>query len=303
MNLSAEAIALAIAAALNAQRNGAGWIARCPMPGHADKHPSFSINVRDGKLFVRCLAGCSQEAVINELRRRGLWGEGLNGARSAYADTVSSGPREIKDPMRSWLSAAPFARGSTVDVYLKGRGIDITDDEARSLRFLPALFHWPTKTKWPCMLTRVALADGANLTTHQTFLEPDGSGKAPLEKPRLFVGSGGKAKGGGIWFGVVDPAHEFIVAEGIESCLSSMRIFGVAAGCAALSEGGIRTLILPPEARRVRVFADHDELQQGLSAARDAARRWRAEGRDVKATMSEKVGEDANNVWLRRSTV
>ena len=51
--------------------------------------------------------------------------------------------------------------------------------------------------------------------------------------------------GGGVWFGDADPAHEFIVAEGIESTLSAMRIFGVTAGCAALSEGGVRRLILP----------------------------------------------------------
>jgi putative DNA primase/helicase len=132
-----------------------------------------------------------------------------------------------------------------------------------------------------------------------TFVEPDGSGKAEVEKPRLFA-AGGKTIGGGVWFGAADPTHEFIVAEGIESTLSAMRIFGVTAGCAALSEGGVRRLILPPEVRQVRVFPDHDELGQSLAAARDASRRWRAEGRMVRATMSETVGEDANDVWKKR---
>ena len=58
--------------------------------------------------------------------------------------------------------------------------------------------------------------------------------------------------------------------------------------------------ILPPEARLVRIFPDHDELGQSLAAARDATRKWRAEGRTVRATMSETVGEDANDVWLAR---
>ena len=78
-----------------------------------------------------------------------------------------------------------------------------------------------------------------------------------------------------------------------------MRIFDSAAGCAALSANGIRTLILPAAARRVRIFADNDLLGQGVVAARDAARRWLSEGRTVAVSMAPTVGEDANDVWLR----
>jgi hypothetical protein len=79
-----------------------------------------------------------------------------------------------------------------------------------------------------------------------------------------------------------------------------MRLSGVTAGCAALSEGGIRNLILPPQAKLVRVYPDNDELGQSVAAAREASRRWKLEGRIVKATMSETVGKDANDVLLAR---
>ena len=118
------------------------------------------------------------------------------------------------------------------------------------------------------MLARVSLATGAEITTHQTFVEPDGGGKAPLGKQARLFAAGGKTIGGGVWFGEADSNREFIVAEGIESTLSAMRIFDVTAGCAALSEIGIRRLTLPSTARQVRIFADHDELGQGLAAAR-----------------------------------
>ena len=294
-----------IARGLNAKRNGNGWIARCPVPGHEDRHPSFRINVRDGRLFVRCLAGCSQGSVIDALVHRGLWQRGPNGHRSdhhsdhrAGADRPSTNDK-LKEPLKPWLTAMPFRRGSAVDLYLKRRGLEITDEEALSLRFAPSLWHWPSKTKWPAMVAKVALADGTAVTSHMTFIDFDGSGKAPLEKERLFA-AGGTTTGAGVWFGRADPTREFVVAEGIESTLSAMRIFNVTAGCAALSEGGIRALILPPEARLVRVFADHDELGQSISAAREAAKRWKAEGRTVAASMAEEPGEDANNVWLRR---
>lgn len=65
----------AVVRGLNARRNGAGWIARCPVPGHEDKNPSFGISEEDGKLLVCCYAGCPQDVVIEALKDRGLWSE------------------------------------------------------------------------------------------------------------------------------------------------------------------------------------------------------------------------------------
>ena len=79
-----------------------------------------------------------------------------------------------------------------------------------------------------------------------------------------------------------------------------MRLSHVEAGVAALSELGIRRLVLPDEARRVRVWADHDAAGQGLSAAREAARRWKAEGREVAVSVSPVPGLDANDIWRGR---
>lgn len=47
------------------------WICRCP--AHADNHPSFVVNEKEGKPLVYCMAGCSQESVIDALKNRGLW--------------------------------------------------------------------------------------------------------------------------------------------------------------------------------------------------------------------------------------
>jgi hypothetical protein len=203
--------------------------------------------------------------------------------------------------MKSWREASLFLQDTPLDRYLRQRGIVLTDEEARSLRFSPRLWHWVTKTTWPAMVARVSFASGADLGVHQTFLKPDGSGKAPLgERARLFA-AGGRAVGGGVWFGSADPTREFIVAEGVETTLSAMRIFNARAGCAALSELGVRRLVLSPEARRVRIFADHDEGGQGLAAAREAWRRWRNEGREVAVSIAGRVGEDANDVLKRRT--
>jgi hypothetical protein len=60
-------IAETLATALGGRRSGGGWIARCP--GHDDREPSLSIHdANDGKLLVRCHAGCTQEKLITALR-------------------------------------------------------------------------------------------------------------------------------------------------------------------------------------------------------------------------------------------
>ena len=289
-----------IARALKGRRCGAGWVCKCP--AHDDHRPSLSVaETRDRKPLVKCWSGCSQDDVIDALKRRGLW-DGKARETSPWRpkplDAVAKCDKP-SDPMRTWRNAAPWVRGSAADTYLETRGIELADDEGRSLRFAPSLWHWPTQSRWPAMLARVSLASGAEITTHQTFVRHDGSCKAPLGKQSRLFAAGGKTIGGGVWFGAADPDREFIVGEGIESTLSAMRIFGASAGCAALSAFGIRVLVLPPQARRVRISTDHDRLGQGLEAARDASRRWLNEGRAVAASISPTIGEDANDLWLR----
>ena len=212
--------------------------------------------------------------------------------------------------------------GAAVERYLASRGLPLPQDTT-SLRFARDLWHWPSQTTRPAMLALVRRADGEALTVHQTFLAADGRGKAPIDQPRLFP-AGGNPQTGGVWFGKPDPEHEFLVAEGVESLLAAMAITGAearsctslpsytavsdpsppqrffvegaAAGCAALSAGGVRALVLPLEARRVRIVADHDRF--GLAAARDAYRRWRAEGREVRVSTPDAAGSDANDVWV-----
>lgn len=42
---------------------------------HDDPNPSLSIKAKDGKLLVKCFAGCDQPAVVAAIKARGLWPE------------------------------------------------------------------------------------------------------------------------------------------------------------------------------------------------------------------------------------
>jgi hypothetical protein len=42
---------------------------------HDDHDPSLNVTPRDGRTLVYCFARCSQRAIIEALRRRGLWSQ------------------------------------------------------------------------------------------------------------------------------------------------------------------------------------------------------------------------------------
>ena len=67
-----------IASALGgAKREGKGWRAKCPVPGHGkgrgDKRPSLSLRDVENKVLVHCPCGCPQDVVIDALKTQGLW--------------------------------------------------------------------------------------------------------------------------------------------------------------------------------------------------------------------------------------
>jgi putative DNA primase/helicase len=205
----------------------------------------------------------------------------------------------IEKPLQPWREAAPSIRSTAAERYLATRGLTVTATEAAVLRLHPRLRHWPSGMWWPALVALVAMHDGAELCGFMTFLAKNGHAKAPVEKPKLFP-KDAHPVGGGVWFGKADPEIEFVVAEGIESTLSAMRLCRATAGCAALSAFGMSKLVLPPEARRVRVYADHDADRKGVLAACEARRRWQAEGRTVVIKVASEAGKDANDIWQRR---
>src|SRR5258708_1556270 len=81
--MNAEAL---LARLQGVRRNGGGWVALCP--AHADRNPSLSINVRDGKILLHCHAGCSKEAVLAALGTE---------ARELFPNTREGGQRVVAE--------------------------------------------------------------------------------------------------------------------------------------------------------------------------------------------------------------
>jgi len=93
-----------------------------------------------------------------------------------------------------------------------------------------------------------------------------------------------------------------LVAEGLETTLSVMHACALP-GWAALSAGGIKSLVLPPSANMVVICADNDANGVGQRAANAAAERFLAEGRRVRIALPPGSGLDFNDLLRGSASV
>lgn len=260
--------------------------ARCP--AHGDKHPSLSLsNGADGRLLLRCHAGCDFAAILDALRGLGLVASDgrrpetdfAQMARQRAADTAQSEKREAQ-ALACWREASPIV-GTIAEAYLRGRGITCALPD--SLRFHPACWH-PSGKRFPAL---VAMVEGCErFAVHRTYLRSDGRGKAEAEPARAMLGA---VAGGAVR--LAEAEGSLVVAEGIETALSlASGLLGRPATIwAALSTSGMVGLVLPPTPGRLTVATDGDEAGRAAGhalATRAAALGWRVsllpapEGRD-----------------------
>lgn len=284
-----------IATALGGRKAGSGWSARCPV--HDDHSPSLSLrDSGDGKVLVRCHAGCDQDEVIAHLKANGLWTQ--NSPRQ-FRHTLSCRVTKLTEPNRddakrtetalSIWHAAKLAGDTLIDTYLGSRGLRLP--ATLRLRFHPSLKH-PSGDAWPAMIALVTRgSDDAPLAIHRTFLARNGAGKAPVDPQKMMFGP---CRGGAVR--LAEPGDLLMIGEGIETCIAAMQETRFPAW-AALSTSGMRALDLPEGVRDVIVLADGDD--PGEAAARDCALRWKREGRRVRIARPPR-GMDFNDMLVGR---
>ena len=246
-------------------------------PAHDDHQPSLSISERNGKLLVKCHAGCDQEAVWNALKSMGLVagdrpGPSTRAAHASRRRVVSETSNKIEFAKRVWAESQP-AVGTPVETYLASRGITIPPPP--TLRYHPNLKHGPTGLLLSGMVAAVtAWPEREVNAVHRTFLMADGSKKAQVLNPKLMLGpcSGAAVR-------LAPAGDELVLAEGIETALSILQATGTPTW-ACLSTSGLKTVLLPPEVKTVTIAADGDSA--GEKAAEEAASRLYREGRKVK---------------------
>jgi putative DNA primase/helicase len=235
------------------------------------------------------LGGCDRLDVLAELRARGLL-DGRTDYRPvrpphpAGRDHGNDDGRRIARALAIWRDARD-PQGTPAARYLAGRGI-VLDHWPASLRYHARCSH-PHGEPMPGMVALVEHVARGIIGIHRTYITPD-----YRRHDRATLGPIG---GGAIRLGMPSAGEWFAVGEGIETTLSVMVPCSMP-GWAALSEGGIRTLVLPLEATHIVICADHDASGTGERAAHDAAERWLAEGRRVRIAMPPEPSSDFNDI-------
>lgn len=271
------------------KRVGAELVGPCPRCGGRDR---FAVTPRKQLWRCRqCLAGGDVIDLVQHLDGCGfgdaverLTGERIDAAARSRTEparhdpvaapaTVDTGEHERRQHQVAawlWSRRRPIA-GTIAEQYLRGRGI--TCPLPATLGFLP-----PRDSKrHPAMIAAFGLAGEVEPgilaapqhvdAVHLTLLRPDGSGKADLERPKLFIGSPGNRPI------VLAPPNDLLgldVTEGIEEALTVHQ----ATGRGAWAAGAANRLpklapAVPGYIEAVTVWADADPA--GQRGARDLA--------------------------------
>jgi hypothetical protein len=249
----------------------------------------------DGRLLAFCFGGCTFDEVTLALVAHGLLDDDDDAGDDPHVSrrvaVCQPDPKRIAHARQIYDSGVWDAR---IQVYLRGRGIGLTSP---ILKFQEQAPH-RLGARVPAMLAPVVNITGEQIGAHMTYLRRDGAGKADLPKEYQRE-SRGVIHGGAIRLMPFDPKVELVISEGLETGLAAAQIFALPCW-SAVHAGGLRSLALPSDVRRVIIAADNDASGVGQRNALAAYDRWTAEGRSVRVKIPPDIGDDFNDVLIKR---
>jgi DNA primase len=266
------------------KRRGGEHVGLCPF--HNEKSPSFTVN--EDKGFYHCF-GCGAHGDVidfvqavegvefKEAVQRLVGGAGdpqsvqrhVKARAEASRAQTADDARKTEQARAIWkASAAPVE--AVVERYLQSRAITVPIPP--SLRCHLNLKHGPTGLDFPAMVSAAQGPDGKFVGIHRTYLIPDGRGKARVSDPKLALGS---CPGKSVRLAAAGEALG--IAEGIETGLSAMQMYGDPVWCACGSN--LAGVVIPDTVKHVIIYADNGDA--GSAAAEKAADTFYSQGRKV----------------------
>ena len=203
----------------------------------------------------------------------------------------------------TYTQTVPVVHGDLVHRYLASRGVDEVI-YPKALRFGASMRDGEGGVR-PCMVAMVGVYGDVDdrgrqrfASMHRTFLRPDGSGKADMERPRKMM-PGEIKEGACVMLSDWTHSGAIGIAEGIETAMAASTLFGLPVW-AAISAGLMAKWQPPPGAEEVVIFGDNDAKFAGQSAAYALAYRLACKGMTVSVRIPDMPGADWNDVLLKR---
>ena len=217
-----------------------------------------------------------------------------------------------------WNEALPLDGKDPASLYLRTRGLRLTGGLPGAIRYTEGLVdYWYRGQdggahilgRFTAMLAVIAY-NGQMQGLHITYLQqkggvwrkltashPDTDEALPAKKMKARYA--GALNGAAVHLGTPDGQGRLLVAEGIESALAGMEMFGLPAA-AALSANGMERFRWLPETRELYIAADNDPSRTGIKAAETLARRAVLAGLTAKIWQSAALGYDVLDEWKWR---
>ncbi len=237
------------------------------------------MSIRDGengRLLVKCFSGCDSREILKTLADMGLLDGSPVSRPVPEPEPKDDTEKRIKRAGALWSESAPITPGDPVWLYLRGRGI-VLSEWPEDLRCHPGLDYWtvgdtgkPMRTGvFPCLLAVVRSPTGRPVAIHRTYLTENGS-KAPVDPAKKNYGvhpmQGGTVR-------LFSPRDGVLaVAEGIEDALSAWVLWQIPTW-ACLGTSGLRSFDPPEGVKELLIFSDRDENGAGQKAARELAKK------------------------------
>lgn len=278
-----------IAFHLRGHSTGAGYLCRCPVPGHGkgrgDVRPSLAVSDGDRGLIYHCFAGCAPADIRTALDKLDFAAAPLPDRRGA------SRGRNIKTTTEGalalWRAARPVA-GTVAETYLRSRGFHVPPPP--TIRFLPG-YPYSKRERFPCLVAAAQAPTRQIVAVQLTLLHPGGRRKADVDEPRRTIGPLGAGA-----LRLAPVADHLGLAEGFETAWAAMLIHDIPTWATLGTERFLK-ITIPETVSRVTVFADNDA--PGLAFAGRFAEAHSSLAVEIVAPDDD--SDDFATVWRRRS--
>lgn len=273
---------------------GCGEHRPCPVCGGADR---FRFDNRDGGgsyICNQCGAGDGWSLVqktknVDFIGAAKMVSDIVGGCDMDEEKDESKSP-DAKKMIRDIWSRSATTNGETpVDYYLRSRGLLFVP---KVLKYCPTCFNTERGCPIPAMIAPVQNPDGKGIALHRTYLTPEGK-KASVDKVKMLTPVTGKINGGAIRLFPIE-GDTMGVAEGIETAISCIQLFGIPTW-ATVSSTIMESFEPPEEVRKIIIYSDNDANFTGQHSAFKLAKKLYGENRIVEVLIPDITG-DFNDV-------
>ena len=240
----------------NATGASGSFVGHCPT--HNDKSKSLSITKEaDGKILLKCHAGCSQKKLIEYLVKNNSWGEPI---------------KDYEKIKNLWEESIEINENDLAYKYIQSRGISL-NTLPKSLRLNSHCYNKELNTQVDAIIAKVQNSQNNLIAIQRIYLNKNGN-KLKVDCPKKILGSfaGGHVE---LKSGL---SEEIIhLTEGIETGLAIFSSLNETVWC-SLSATNLSKIQPDKTVKTIHIWADKDVSETGQKESRKAAETFRRKG-------------------------